>query len=148
MDNAESIQAVIDFLKKGLNNPILCKKLKEIKENLSKIKPIDNSDQQSEESESDGEKIEKKYSLRNADKSLVKHESSESEDSQEEELEAHLKTLDSKTRMKFMKKLASVSAKFEWIESNDLSCSIDNLLKVGLFENKLILENNKFFLST
>lgn len=145
MNNEKSIQAAIDFLKKNLNNPALCRHLKEIKESVGKIKPIKDSDHQSDESDSDEEKNTKKYSLRNANKSLTKHESSEGEDTEDEELEAHLKTLDTKARINFLKKLASISAKFEWIDSNVLTCSIDDLWKVCLFNCNQILDNNTFF---
>lgn len=131
MDKAESIKCVMEFLKKGLSNSKLCTELKKIKENLNEKKTSDDENDQSEESEVDEEKEEKKYSLRNSNRSsLAKAESSEEEDSEDEHLEAYLKTLDSKARMKFMKKLASVSTKFEWIEFDHFSYSIDILWKV------------------
>ncbi|RNA09018.1 hypothetical protein BpHYR1_023364, partial [Brachionus plicatilis] len=131
LDKSKNIQAVIDFLNKTkfseFNGSKLCSKLKGIEENLNKEAQSD-SDDQSEESDSNEKIPEKKYSLRKSSNSTsVKAESTEAEDSEDEQLNAYLKTKDH--RINFMRKLASVSAKFDWIQFNDLTYSIDGLWK-------------------
>ncbi|CAF0899779.1 unnamed protein product [Brachionus calyciflorus] len=144
IDQPKNIQVIIDFMKKGLISPDLCKSLSTLCESLyeeeRKLAEEQEKNHTKKKKEEETIKIDscseetepepRRYSLRRKTNEVTTQSSESEKESSEDELtKKYLEKLDSKQKKNYYERLAQVVTRFDWIKFEDSTYSIDTLWK-------------------